>query len=149
LLALDRGRDFVELVMSNLLTLHQDAGGMVLLSAGDPEIRSMVIRVANEHVIPGLAAMIGGPHAEERALQVIILASGFIFGTRLLPVGPGDSVLMQEWLRTSLKAVIESREVGDPAEPGHLAEENARLRELVVNLMLENAAHQGAGAQPE
>ncbi len=65
--------------MSNLLTLHQDAGGMVLLSAGDPKARSIVIRVANEHVSPSLAAMIGGSYAEERALQVIITACGFIF----------------------------------------------------------------------
>lgn len=153
LVGLDRGSDSAELVMSNLLTLHQDAGGMVLLSAGDPEVRSIVIRVANEHVIPGLAAMIGGPRAAERALQIIILACGFIFATRLLPVGPGDSVLMQQWLRTALKEVIERPETDNPqsrlSELGHFAEENIRLRRLLVKLMLENDELQGQSCPPE
>ena len=116
---------------------------MVLLSAGDPDVRNIIIKVTNQHIIPGLAAVIGGSNAEERALQVLVLSCGFIFGTRLLPVGPGDSPLMQEWLRTSLQAVIDRPAAAGPkaslGQCAHLAAENERLRHLVVDLMLARA----------
>lgn len=106
LVGLDQGRDVIDAVIDNLLTLHHDAGGMVLLSAGDPVVRDIIIKVTNKYVIPGLAALIGPPNAQERALELIIVACGFVFATRLLPVGPPDSKMTRDWLQASVKDII-------------------------------------------
>lgn len=111
LAGMDEKNDFIDSVIANLLTLHHDAGGMVLLSAGDPVVRDIIIRVTNTQVIPGLAALIGPPNAKERSLQLVMIACGFVFATHLLPVGPPESKITREWLRASVKEIIQDRKL--------------------------------------
>lgn len=129
---------FVGVAINRLFSSDQDAGGLVLRSAGDQEVRDIIIKVTNEHVIPRLAKLLPSPNAEEKAQQFLILASGFLFSTRLMPVGPQNAPSTVEWLQRSLRSITEVERVNDKEEEvERLEAENASLRRLVVDLMLE------------
>jgi AcrR family transcriptional regulator len=55
---------------------------IIALSTGDPDARDIVTRVMAEHVVRPLSKWLGPPDARARALEIIILAIGFVLFTR-------------------------------------------------------------------
>jgi AcrR family transcriptional regulator len=99
--------------LDGLLAHDVDSTAMALLSAGDAEVRDIIVKVARERVFPVMAELIGGPNAEEKALNIIILACGHTYSTRIAPVGPGDNPETREWMRRTIQQIV-SRSPGEP-----------------------------------
>lgn len=62
------------------------APSLVMLSTGDAEAREIATRMLEEHVVHPLAAWLGPPDAYPRALEMVMLAMGFVLFTRQLPL---------------------------------------------------------------
>jgi AcrR family transcriptional regulator len=60
---------------------------MVVLSTGDPDAREITARVTRDRIITDLAQRLGAPDARDRALEITMLATGFLIYARQLPVG--------------------------------------------------------------
>ncbi|MGD9810683.1 MAG: TetR/AcrR family transcriptional regulator [Sphingobium sp.] len=60
---------------------------MVILSIGDPEARAITTRILVDQIVPALAEKLGPPDAEARALELTMLATGFLIYARQLPAG--------------------------------------------------------------
>lgn len=102
------GRHAAELLLHPHLNISPHA--MVALSTGDPDAREIATRVLREHGLATLAAWLGPPDAEARALQVMALCTGFVLFTYQLDVLPGEAVAdarMVDWLAASLQAVAD------------------------------------------
>lgn len=63
---------------------------MLALASGDPEAAAIAARVFEEKSIAGLAAWLGGAHTRERAMEIAMIATGFVFYLRQLPISPSD-----------------------------------------------------------
>lgn len=61
---------------------------MVVLSIGDPEAHEIAMRVVRERGIDDMARLLGAPCAEARALEFLMLATGFVLYARRLPLAP-------------------------------------------------------------
>ncbi len=60
---------------------------MVILSIGDPVSRNITERVLRDQIVVQLAARLGPPDARDRAIEITMLATGFLIYARQLPVG--------------------------------------------------------------
>lgn len=60
---------------------------MLALSIADKGASQVASRIVREHMIPGLAARLGNPDGEDRALEIMMIASGFLLYARQLPLG--------------------------------------------------------------
>ena len=60
---------------------------MVILSIGDPVSQEITTRILREQILTQLAERLGPPNARERAVQITMLATGFLIYTQQLPVG--------------------------------------------------------------
>lgn len=78
------GRAMIDYVMGEN---DNQLPAMVILSIGDPVSQDITSRVLREQIIPQLAQRLGGPDARERAVEITMLATGFLVYTRQLPVG--------------------------------------------------------------
>jgi AcrR family transcriptional regulator len=61
---------------------------MVVLSTGDADARDITAHILREHIVTKLAETLGPPAARERALEITMIATGFLIYGRSLPVGP-------------------------------------------------------------
>ncbi len=83
---------------------------IIALSAGDPEARAIVTRVMAQHVVEPLAAWLGPPDARARALEIIILAIGFVLFTRQFQLVPAHTSVernLSKWFAETLQAIID------------------------------------------
>ncbi len=83
---------------------------MIALSAGDPDAREIVSRVTAEHVIKPLGAWLGPPDANARALQITILAIGFVLFTRQFQLAPAHSSAAKKaaaWFARTLQNIVD------------------------------------------
>ena len=102
------GRRVADLLVHPKLNISPHA--MISLSTGDPDAREIAIRVLQERALAPLAAWLGPPDAEPRALQVMALCTSFVLYTYQLTVmtdRPGPDPKMVEWLARSLQAVAD------------------------------------------
>ncbi len=60
---------------------------MVILSIGDPVSQDITTRILREKILTQLAQRLGGDDARERAVEITMLATGFLIYTQQLPVG--------------------------------------------------------------
>jgi AcrR family transcriptional regulator len=60
---------------------------MVILSIGDPVSQEITTRVLRDQIVMQLAARLGPPDARDRAVEITMLATGFLIYTRQLPIG--------------------------------------------------------------
>jgi AcrR family transcriptional regulator len=102
------GREVADLLVHPQLNISPHA--MIALSTGDPDAREIAIRVLQDRALAPIAAWLGAPDAEARALQVIALCTSFVLYTYQLTVLPGRAgpdPKMVEWLVESLQAVAD------------------------------------------
>lgn len=88
------------------------APSMMALAIGDPEARDAAIRISNERVIGPLAAWLGPPHSEARALEILMMLFGFAVFTRRLPVASHSvevSKEVGEQMALTVQAIVDRR----------------------------------------
>jgi AcrR family transcriptional regulator len=106
---------------------------MIILSIGDAEARVITARIANERIVKPLAAWLGPPNAEARALDLIMVCTGFVVYTRQIPLRSGRRTVgshSESWLARTIQAIIDesaSRSRGKRAVPGR--RKRSRLRQ--------------------
>jgi Tetracyclin repressor-like, C-terminal domain len=86
------------------------APSILALSAGHADARDIATRLTDAHVIEPLAKWLGPPDAHARALEIVMLAMGFVICTRLYPLASGrkgaDKKLAR-WLAQALQAIVD------------------------------------------
>lgn len=83
---------------------------MIALATHDPEAREIATRVIEEHVLPPLAAWLGTPDARARALQIVLLSTGFVQYTRQLPklfALRGAEKKLAKWFARSVQTIVD------------------------------------------
>lgn len=83
---------------------------MIALATHDPEAREITTRVIEEHVLPPLAAWLGAPDARARAMQIMLLSTGFVQYTRQLPklfVARGAGKKLAKWFSQSVQEIVD------------------------------------------
>jgi AcrR family transcriptional regulator len=86
---------------------------MVQLAMGDDKAREIAAKVTQEHNVAPLAAWLGPPDAEARALKMLILATGYLTYARQVPIVPSSGRSKDQitaWLTESLRAIIDQSE---------------------------------------
>lgn len=93
-----------------------DASGplaMMILSAADPEAHAMSVELLQTRVMTPLARWLGPPNAEERAVRLNILWTGFLTAWKLLPMKPlseGHVTATRRWLEAATQAIVDEGE---------------------------------------
>jgi len=79
---------------------------MLVTALADPEAKEIARRVSQEHMIQPLVDWLGPPHAQERAMDLCSLMTGFTIQMRGLHDGaiPEESL---RWLARSLQAIVD------------------------------------------
>lgn len=107
----DRSR-FGEHLTSLFLDTELDlkAPSIIALSTGHPDARDIAARATDERVVEPLARWLGPPDARARALEIVMVAMGFVLCTRqfpLLPARKGIDKKMARWLADTLQAIVD------------------------------------------
>ena len=109
----EQGRDGFGEHLTHLLMdedLDIKAPAMVALSTGDADAREIATRVTDEHVVAPLAQWLGPPEAHARAVEIIMLCTGFVMYTRQLPLTPaakGIDKKLARWLARTLQTIVD------------------------------------------
>ncbi len=91
-------------------TVDIEAPSILALSTGHVEARGIATRVTDDHVIEPLAKWLGPPDAHARALEIVMLAMGFVLCTRLYPfmsARKGIDKKMAKWSAQTLQAIVD------------------------------------------
>ncbi len=83
---------------------------MLVMSTADSGARDVALRVLNEEIVTPLVAWLGDPDAEDRAAQILVVATGFFTYRGLLPLAPlagRVSPGMWQWLADTLQAIVD------------------------------------------
>ncbi|EYF06880.1 Transcriptional regulator, TetR family [Chondromyces apiculatus DSM 436] len=92
-------------------TRDDDTLSILLLGAGDEEIRADVTRVFQEQITKPLAEWLGGPDAEARAALILSVISGLWMYRVLLPLDPLTASMTpatKTRLATMLQALVDT-----------------------------------------
>lgn len=83
---------------------------MLVLALADPETQAIARRVSREHMIQPLIDWLGPPEAEERAMNMFALLTGFVIQMHGLHKGtiPEHSL---RWLAGSLQAIVDGTDL--------------------------------------
>jgi AcrR family transcriptional regulator len=81
---------------------------MLVLALAHPEAKDVARRVSRTHMIDPLAEWLGPPNADERAMDLFSLLTGFAIQRQGLSAGP-ISPHSLEWLAGSLQAIVDMR----------------------------------------
>ncbi|TAL01332.1 MAG: TetR/AcrR family transcriptional regulator [Rhodospirillaceae bacterium] len=109
----EKGRDkFGEHVTGLLLDPNLDIKppAIISLSTGDADAREITTRVTDQHAVAPLAKWLGPPDSRARAMEIVILCTGFVIYTRQLPLMPapkGVDNKLAKWLAQTLQAIVD------------------------------------------
>ena len=99
------GARLADLTLSNV---DISLTSMMVLSIGDAEAAAVTAKVIKGYVVDQMAAWLGPPHAQARAMNLLMLMTGFTVYMRRIPVAPIPQVT-QNWLAQSVQAIIDQR----------------------------------------
>lgn len=91
---------------------------MIAMASGERETAEIAANIFTEHTIVPVGDMLGTQDGNERALQVCILAIGFVFFMKHLPLtvfGEEETERICDWFNRSVLDVVE------PGQAGRLA----------------------------
>ena len=94
--------------MANLLVTEGDTNltAMVVRSSGDEQAREITARTTRAHALDGLAKWLGPPNADARAMNIMILCTGFVVHGHQIPAGPVHKATVK-WLASTLQAIVD------------------------------------------
>jgi AcrR family transcriptional regulator len=94
--------------MAKVLTSGVDQGMRVGLSGlHSREGIAISVQALEDNLRKPLAEWIGPPSADERALKILMICSGFITHSQLLPLSGADSDAMTGWLGDMLQSIVD------------------------------------------
>lgn len=102
------GEHLVRLLLDTELEITPPS--MIALATHDPEAREITTRVIEEHLLPPVAAWLGAPDARARALQIMLLSTGFVQYTRQLPelfAARGAEKKLAKWFARSVQEIVD------------------------------------------
>lgn len=102
------GEHLAQLFLDPAVTINPPS--MIALSSSDDEAREITTRVTDTHVITPFAKWLGAPEARARALEIMLLATGFVLYTRQLPglfATRGADRKLAAWFAESVQAIID------------------------------------------
>lgn len=82
---------------------------MMAMASGDPEAAQIAARVFAQRSVAPMAEAIGGPDAALRSLELAMLAIGYVFFARHLPLDPlppAQANALDAWFTRSVLAVV-------------------------------------------
>src|SRR3546814_11376836 len=88
---------------------------MIAMASGEREAAELAARVFTELAIQPIGDTLGGPDGKERALQMSILAIGFVFFMKHLPLtvfGEQETERICDWFTRSNLDVTEPKHTG-------------------------------------
>jgi AcrR family transcriptional regulator len=83
---------------------------MLALASGDPEAATIAARVFEEKSVAGLAEWLGGERTRERAMEIAMIATGFVFYLRQLPIAPADEYeqrRIEAWFANVVQSLVD------------------------------------------
>ncbi len=81
---------------------------LIGVTAGDPEARAITARITETHLVAPLADWLGGAQPRARALEIAMLATGFVIYVRQLGIaGPAAPALFR-WFADAVQAVVDA-----------------------------------------
>ena len=83
---------------------------MLVTALADPEAKEIAHRVSREHMIQPLVEWLGPPYAEERAMNLFALMTGFVIQMQGLYSAPMPRQSLR-WLARDLQAIVDGDEV--------------------------------------
>jgi AcrR family transcriptional regulator len=78
------GKRLAAVFIDRHIAIH--APSLVVLSTGDADAREIATRVIEAQIVRPMARWLGPPDAHARALEMVMLAMGFVLFTRQLPL---------------------------------------------------------------
>lgn len=83
---------------------------MIAMASGEREAAELAAQVFTELTILPVGEALGGPYGQERALEISMLAIGFVFFMKHLPLtlfGEEETARICDWFTRSVLAVME------------------------------------------
>jgi len=102
------GEKLAALFMTRELEIRPPS--IVALATGDAEARAIATRVLQEEIIAPMARWLGPPEPQARALEILILAMGFVLFTRQFPVigtSKAQEKKVAAWLAESIQEIVD------------------------------------------
>jgi AcrR family transcriptional regulator len=107
------GRESFGANLAALLTnLEADvrSPAIVALATGDAEAQAITARVTEAQIIVPLAAWLGEPFGRARALEIVMVATGFVTYARQIPLPaatPDEASHLTGWLAATIQAIVD------------------------------------------
>jgi AcrR family transcriptional regulator len=79
---------------------------MLVTALADPEAKDIARRVSREHMIRPLTDWLGPPHAEERAMNLFAVMTGFVIQMHGLYAAPMPEQSL-DWLARNLQTIVD------------------------------------------
>jgi len=94
--------------MAQLLVTDGDTNlsGMIVRSSGDAQAKEITAMVTKTYAIEGLARWLGPPNAHARAMNIMILCTGFVVHCHQIPIGPAQKGTVK-WLAKALQDIVD------------------------------------------
>lgn len=105
----DLGSQLAAELLGGFLDLRMQS--IILLGVGDTEAREICARVLRERVIAPLAERIGTPDAQDRAIRLVMIATGYTLFTSQVPlVDPRDAATSgtADWMAGIVRDLFEA-----------------------------------------
>ena len=102
------GRGIADLLTSPSLNINPHA--MIAMAAADEQARDIAARVLKEDVFAPVAALLGPPDAEARAIEIMALCTGVVVYTRQFALNPSRTDVeahISDWLAKQIQDVID------------------------------------------
>ena len=102
------GEKLAALFMTRELEIRPPS--IVALATGDAEARAIATRVLQEEIIAPMARWLGPPDPQARALEILMLAMGFVLFTRQFPVigtSKAQEKKVAAWLAESIQEIVD------------------------------------------
>jgi len=100
---------------------HTQASTIVSLSASDPEAEAIAIRAIMKHAIEPLAAWLGPPDGDLRALKIAIVGLGYAQCKHMFPMllsPPGIEEKLDKWYAETLQEISDESVRSEAEQPG-------------------------------
>lgn len=94
--------------LANMTMAYADIAqvSMIVLSMGDAEAAAVTGKVTREYIIEQLAEWLGPPNAHARAMNMIMVMTGFAVYVRRIPVVPVQQSTL-DWLAQTVQAIVD------------------------------------------
>jgi AcrR family transcriptional regulator len=99
--------------MAHLLVTEGDTNltAMIVRSSGDMEARAITARITQTHAVEGLARWLGPPNATARAVNILILCTGFVVQCHQIADAPPPKATVK-WLARTLQEIVDETSPG-------------------------------------